>query len=252
MKFKFQIIATLLFIVNTVLFIGCKSSKLSVQKIETSSTKLDKNSEEDKAFLEEISPYKAKINSEMNAVLITSNAAATKGQPESELGNLISDIILKKSNDYSSEKVDMCMLNNGGLRTSLPEGEITLGKVFELMPFENELVIITLNGRQTKRMFEYIANSGGVPLAGATAILGDSSVIDIKIGGNAFDESRSYKIATSDYLAGGGDKMRFFNNPESLVSTKHKLRDAIVDFMVEENKKGNKLNPKKDGRLKKQ
>jgi 2',3'-cyclic-nucleotide 2'-phosphodiesterase (5'-nucleotidase family) len=246
-KVLLRYIPLLLFIIN----LSCKSPQLIVANIETSNTQLNKNSEEDKAFLDEITPYRLRIEKEMNTVLITSTAAAVKGQPESELGNLVSDIVLAKANQYTKEKVDLCMLNNGGLRTSLPEGEITLGKIFELMPFENEIVVITLSGKQIKQMFNYIAKSGGVPLAGAAATLTDSSATNIKIGGLDFDENKNYRLTTSDYLAGGGDKMFFFNNPIALEPTKHKLRDALVEYMIDENAKGNKLNPKKDGRLKK-
>jgi 2',3'-cyclic-nucleotide 2'-phosphodiesterase (5'-nucleotidase family) len=238
------------FVALFIIIISCKSPKLVVEKIETTSTQLNKNSEEDKAFLDEINPYKQKIDKEMNNVLIISTADATKGQPESTLGNLVSDIVLVKANQYSKEKVDMCMLNNGGLRTSLPTGEILLGKVFELMPFENEIVIVTLSGKQTRKMLDYVARSGGVPLAGATAIISDSTASNIKVAGADFNEEKNYRIATSDYLAGGGDKMQFFKNPISIEPTKHKLRDALIEYMVDENTKGNKLNPQKDGRLK--
>jgi len=238
----------LLIFVTILAFAGC-NNKLKVSKIETSNTQLNKNSEEDKEFLDVINPFKIQIDAEMNAILIVSEAEATKGQPEGELGNLVADIVLKKTRDYTTDAVDICMLNNGGLRTSLPKGDIILGKVFELMPFENEMVLLTLSGKQTRQLFNYIGRSGGVPLAGATATITDTNIVDIKINNKPFDEGITYNIVTSDYLAGGGDKMRFFNNPVNYKPIKHKLRDALVEYMIEENKKGNTLKPKKDGRL---
>lgn len=228
---------------------ACGSSKLAVKKIDTNAIALNKNSEEDKEMLDMINPYKQQIDKEMNEVLISSPKAATKGQPEGELGNLVSDIVLAKANERSKQKVDMCMLNNGGLRSALPAGDITLGKVFELMPFENEMVVVTLEGQKVQEMLNYAASNGGMPLAGLTAEIKDTTAINIKIGGEAFDISKSYRVATSDYLAGGGDKMKFFKNPISLEVTKLKIRDAIIEYMREENKKGNKLNPHKDGRF---
>ena len=228
---------------------ACGSSKLAVKKIDTNAIALNKNSEEDKEMLDMINPYKQQIDKEMNEVLISSPKAATKGQPEGELGNLVSDIVLAKANERSKQKVDMCMLNNGGLRSALPAGDITLGKVFELMPFENELVVVTLEGKKVQEMLNYAASNGGMPLAGLTAEIKDTTAINIKIGGENFDSSKIYRVATSDYLAGGGDKMKFFKNPISLEVTKLKIRDAIIEYMREENKKGNKLNPHKDGRF---
>ena len=231
---------------------ACAPKKLAVKSIETNAVVLNQMSAEDKEFVDLINPYKIQIDKEMNQVLIVSNAAAMKGQPEGELGNLVADIILAKANDYAKQKVDVCMLNNGGLRSALPAGEITLGKVFELMPFENEMVVVTMDGKKMQQMFNYAAKEGGMPLAGATAEIKDTAAVNIKIGGEAFDENKTYKVATSDYLAAGGDKMKFFKNPVAYEPMKKKIRDAIIEYMMDENKKGNKLNPHKDGRLKKQ
>jgi 2',3'-cyclic-nucleotide 2'-phosphodiesterase (5'-nucleotidase family) len=239
-------------VVLSLLLNACAPKKLAVKSIATNAVVLNKNSAEDKEFVDLINPYKTQIDKEMNQVLIVSSSAAMKGQPEGDLGNLVSDIILVKANEYAKEKVDVCMLNNGGLRTSLPAGEITLGKVFELMPFENEMVVVTLDGKQVQKMFNYAAKEGGMPMSGATAEIKDTVAVNIMIGGVAFDVNKNYKVATSDYLAAGGDKMKFFKQPVAYEPMKKKIRDAIIEYMVEENKKGNKLNPHKDGRFKKQ
>ena len=102
----------------------------------------------DSVLIAEIAPYKSGMDKTMNEVLNTSDVAMTKDVPEGLLGNFVADLILKKANDYyapdDGAKVSICILNNGGLRTPLPKGDITRGKVFELMPFENEMVFIQL------------------------------------------------------------------------------------------------------------
>ena len=75
-------------------------------------------------------------------------------------------------------------------------------------------------------------------------------ITGIKIGGQNFDASKTYKIATSDYLAGGGDKYYFFKDPVKTETLNYKLRDAIIDYMIEENRKGNSLKVNIDGRIK--
>lgn len=227
---------------------------MQVTSIQPSSIPLNSASPEDETIKNLIDPYKSVLDNEMNEVLILSKAEAVKGQPESSLGNLIADITLNESNNILEKKnlpaADICMLNNGGLRTSLPEGKITVGKIFELMPFENEIVILTLSGEKTAGLFNYIAKSNGMPLAGATLTIVDEKPEQILIGGKAFDPSKTYRVATSDYLAGGGDKMRFFSEPMAYQVLNVKLRDAIINYMRVENKKGNTLNPKTDGRIK--
>ncbi len=242
-----------IFILLYVAFIlyGC-NNKLQVTSIQPSTVKLDQSAPEDTAIKSLIAPYKNVLDNEMNEVLIVSTAEATKGQPESSLGNLIADITLNESNKImlskKMPKADICMLNNGGLRTSLPEGNITLGKIFELMPFENEIVVLTLSGSKTKGLFKYIARANGMPLSGATLVIADEKPEQIIINGEPFDSTKTYRVATSDYLANGGDKMNFFSKPLDVSITHVKLRDAIVDYMRNENKNGKTLNPKKDGR----
>lgn len=227
---------------------------MQVTSIQPSSIPLNNTSSEDEALKSLIEPYKSVLDNEMNEVLITSTAEAVKGQPESTLGNLIADITLWESNNILQKKnlplADICMLNNGGLRTSLPEGKIIVGKIFELMPFENEIVVLTLSGEKTLGLLNYVARSNGQPLSGATMEIIDEKPENILIGGKAFDPTKTYRIITSDYLAGGGDKMRFFAEPLSYQLLNVKLRDAIINYMRAENKKGNTLNPKTDGRIK--
>jgi len=235
------------------IFNAC-SSKIKVTSIQPSSIQINNTSQEDESIKALIEPYKSVLDSEMNEVLIKSSAEAIKGQPESTLGNLIADITLWESNNILQKKnlplADISMLNNGGLRTSLPEGNISVGKIFELMPFENEIVVLTLSGEKALGLFKYVAKSNGMPLGGVTMEINDENAENIKINGAVFDPNKTYRVATSDYLAGGGDKMRFFSAPISYLVLNVKLRDALINYMRAENKKGNTLNPKTDGRIK--
>ncbi len=241
-----------LFLLAAILFIGCKTAA-TVSKIEPSAVQLNAEKEEDKAILAMIEPYKSTLEKEMTEVLIVSEDEAVKGQPEGKLGNLIADITLARTNEYLKElglpPADICMLNNGGLRTSLPKGEISMGKIFELMPFENMIVVLTMNGAQTQEMFNYIGRANGVPLAGARLKIVNEQPKEITINGVPFDANKTYRVVTSDYLAGGGDKMRFFNEPLEKKFLNRKLREAIAEYMLMEGKKGNKLQPKLDQRI---
>ena len=208
---------------------------------------------EEKYFDSIISPYKMAIDKEMNEILIYSETPLIKGQPESLLGNFTSDLILKKANEYyhssDNKKIDICLLNNGGLRNSLPQGNITVEKVFELMPFENEIVILTLSGEKTLALFNFLASVDGMPVAGIKMGIKEKKATNILINNIPFDINSQYKVITSDYLGGGGDKMNFFREPLKNEPLKKKLRDVIIEYMREENQKGNKLDIKKDGRI---
>lgn len=226
-----------------------------LNKIETSLIALDNkdNQPEDNVVADFISPYRNKMDAEMNEVLVESEFAFIKEQPEGTLGNLVADATMQKANDYylkkHNTKVDAVILNNGGLRSSLPKGKITKRNVYELMPFENEIIVLRLNGTQTQKLFNHIAKSHGIPVSGIKMGIKDTIPSNIIINGQTFNPEKNYIVATSDYLASGGDKMKFFKDPISMDTVHYKIRDAIIDFMKEENAKGKKLNYKKDGRI---
>jgi 2',3'-cyclic-nucleotide 2'-phosphodiesterase (5'-nucleotidase family) len=232
------------------------SSTPKIQKVETSHVVLNASTVDtyDSTFIKTVMPYKSKMDSIMNEVLGISDQALLKGLPEGTLGDFASDAVLKKTNDVynpsDNHLADICLLNNGGLRSQLPKGKITLGNVFELMPFENEIVILTLSGEKTKQLFESLVENNGAPFSGATVKGKGKKMTELKIGGKEFDITKTYKVATSDYLAGGGDKYSFFSSPIKVDTLKYKLRDAIVDYIKDETKKGNTIKVALDGRIK--
>lgn len=236
------------------LALGC-ARQAKLRSVETTYVEMSTKgaTAEDSTVLRQISPYKIKMEKEMNEVLAVSAAPMMKGEPEGTLGNFVADLTLKKANDKYSPadgaKADICMLNNGGLRTALPQGDITRGKVFELMPFENNLVVLTMSGEQTLKMLEYVAAIGGAPLSGVIMGIKDKKPVNIKVNGQPFDVNKTYKIVTSDYLANGGDKMHFFKQPLQTDELNYLLRDAIIDHLKEEHQKGYQLKAKTDGRI---
>lgn len=201
-----------------------------------------------------VAPYKTELDKIMTEVLVISDTALTKDLPEGSLGNFVSDAVLKKTNDIykpaDNLPVNICLLNNGGLRAQLPKGPVTRGNAFELMPFENSIVVLTLTGEKTKQLFQSLVEFNGAPIAGATVKAKGKKISELKINGELFDITKNYKVVTSDYLASGGDKYDFFKNPVKTETLNYKLRDAIIDYMIETNQKGNTIKGKKDGRFK--
>lgn len=199
-----------------------------------------------------ILPYKQKLEAEMNEVLVVSAVEFTreKGKSQTILGNLVADLSLEISQQNFPTNIDFCLLNFGGLRTSLPKGEITKGKVFELMPFENELVVVTISKEQFDTLVDYVKNVGGQPVAGIKMNF-STTPNQIKIKNRKNDKSLNtiYKVVTSDYLANGGDNMNFFLNPINYEKVGIKLRDAIIQYCKEQNKQGKQLNKTIDDRI---
>jgi 2',3'-cyclic-nucleotide 2'-phosphodiesterase (5'-nucleotidase family) len=235
----------IVFILYLLAFTSCKQKQVGIKS--TSTTRITSEIKNNPSTDSIIVPYKQKLENEMSEVLIFSESEFTKSIPEGTLGNLVADIAFLVAN--KSMQVDFCLLNNGGLRTSLPEGNITKGKIFELMPFENELVIVTLSAAKIKELFNYVANKGGQPLAGITMKIRNNKAEEMLINNEPINNNKIYKVVTTDYLANGGDNMIFFSNPISMHSLNIKLRDAIIFFLKEKNNKNEKLRAYTDNRI---
>ena len=201
----------------------------------------------------ELAPYKMQLSKIMDEVLAYSQKTMMKDNPEGLLGDFSADAVFKKAKEYCKDscKVDFCLLNNGGLRNPLPKGNITRGNIFQLMPFENEMIFITMKGEDIKELFDFIANKGGMPVAGMKMKIKNNMASDVTIGDKPFDITKSYTVVTSDYLAGGGDNMLFFAKAIKKKTIGKKLRDAIIEYLQDESKKGNTINVTKDGRIQK-
>lgn len=195
-----------------------------------------------------ILPYKEALDKEMNEVLVYSADEFPKerGKPETKLGNLVADLSFEIGSKMYGDSIDFCLLNFGGLRTSLPKGTITRGKIFELMPFENELVVVTITKDSLKSLIFYLKAVGGQPISNNMKL--DLSGKEIQLEDGLFP-NQNVKVITSDYLANGGDKMTFFANPVNIEPVGIKLRDAIIQYCIQENQKGNQLRGILDNRI---
>ncbi|MEC7646540.1 MAG: 5'-nucleotidase C-terminal domain-containing protein [Bacteroidota bacterium] len=192
----------------------------------------------DSSILAIINPYQNEIEDQMNQVLTYTNNNLYKGKPQSTIGNFVTDLCLNYTNAH------LCVMNNGGLRTNINKGEITRGKIYELMPFENELVVLELNKNDYIKLLDYIAHRGGEPFSGINITIDNNGKIINNSWPVDFDNGDRVRVLTSDYLANGGDKMSFFKGKEQR-KVGIKLRDAIIDHCM----KTDTINVKLDSRI---
>jgi 2',3'-cyclic-nucleotide 2'-phosphodiesterase (5'-nucleotidase family) len=207
----------------------------------------------DSSVLLSINPYKSKLDAEVNILIGRTAKAITKDQPEGLLGNFVADLSLEESRKHfypaDNKNIDFCFLNNGGLRASLPEGEITKRNVFEVMPFENELIVLTVTGSEVKQLLNYIVSKNGIPVSGLQMKIKDKEAKEVLIGKAPFDSTKTYKVVTSDYLANGGDNLSFLAEIKQREYVNLKIRDAMIEFIQQLTSEGKIIDPKLDGRI---
>ena len=160
-------------------------------------------------------------------------------------------MMLETAREQTGKNIDIALTNNGGIRAELPAGGITLGNVYEVMPFDNEMVILTLSGANMQKLIDYIAVRKD-PQAGLKLIIekATNKVLEVSINGQPFDISRNYMVVTSDYVANGGDKADFLKDRITYEKMNLLLRDCYIDYFKKKGQKGEVINPKLDGRTK--
>ena len=207
-------------ILFTILFYSCETT---YHLNSFDSKVLNVNSVIDSTIYNIIQPYQNEIEEQMNETLVYTKNDLTKGRPQSTIGNFVTDLCL----NYCDANI--CVFNNGGLRTTIDKGDITRGKIFELMPFENELVILELNKTDFIGLLNYISLRGGEPFSRLNIKIDKNNNIIEHSWPVNFNNNETVRVLTSDYLANGGDKMSFFKGKKQ-HKIGLKLRDAIIDY----------------------
>ena len=211
--------------------------------------RLDRSSDPNVAKI--IDMYKTKVDSITSRVIGESETAMDVDRPQSLLSNFTSDLLVETVEKNTGEKCDLGVMNIGGIRTSLSKGEITVGEIFSIFPFENSISMVTLKGTDVKELFDIIARRGGEGVSRQVEVrIGkDSKAHGLKIGGEEIDDSRLYTIATIDYIANGNDELTPFKDAVSRTDLELRLRDVMLQYIAEKTAKGEKLNASLDNRL---
>ena len=223
------------------LFLSCSQQKFYVSKIEgkqigVTTAQLQKPEIED--F---IKPYRENIDKDLNTILAycTETLDKSKGEWQTNIGNLLADVTLQKSNlifeKREKKPISFCLLNHGGIRAMIPKGDVTTRAAFEVMPFENSAVVIALHAAQINEIAQYIIKEKKPhPLAGMTfTISKNGNPENILIQGQPLTNNTIYYVVTSDYLANGGDNMVFFKNSSQRFDLDYKLRNILIDYFKE-------------------
>jgi 2',3'-cyclic-nucleotide 2'-phosphodiesterase (5'-nucleotidase family) len=199
-------------------------------------------------------PYKNKLEKDMSRIIAVSADEMVKGRPESSLTNFLADLLLAEGNEIAIELGEnihpsISYYNYGGIRTFIPEGKITVGKIFELMPFENELVFLELSGAQVQDFLNIIAEKGGDSVGGVRFKISENSAKYVEIEGKPLNEKEHYWLVTNDYVAAGGDGLEVFTRRRNFVEGNIKIRDVIIAHLEKIHKKGQVISAKTDGRI---
>lgn len=243
-----------LFAFVALIFLSCKNEqennlyRIEGKRIEISDS-IPSNTEID----EFIEPFSKHINKDLDSVI--SYAADTYSKSDGELntaiGNLFADATFEQANPVlnsrNHENIDMVLLNHGGIRAIISKGNITKRTVYEIMPFENSLVVAKLKGTYILEAVNYLTRAKRAhPIAKLNIILNKNyDLAEATINGKKIASEKYYNVLTNDYLFNGGDGMDFFQARDTVYVLNYKVRNALMDYFM----KTDTINPKIDNRF---
>ncbi|MFC5410082.1 5'-nucleotidase C-terminal domain-containing protein [Larkinella bovis] len=246
---------TVLLPVLVLLMVACQKSgyhltNQTYQRIQVDSVAAPGNT----AMTRFLEPYKQKLGQTMNEVLVESAVPLDKAKPESALNNMLADAILQYGRQTLGVAVDCSHLNYGGIRTSLPKGPIRIGHIYEVMPFDNQLTLMTMKGSMLREFFEYFignqAEENALIVGGVRVVVKNNLLTSITFtNGRTFDPNQTYTVLMSDYIASRGGGTAFLKDAVARKDFAVTIRDVFIDYFRQLGKSGQPINPTIDGRI---
>lgn len=193
----------------------------------------------DQALISLIEPYRQGIDSIMNVKIARSEVELNSPR----LLNLFSDIVLERGSQLA-DNVDLALLNKGGIRRTLPKGNITEGMIMTTLPFNNRVTVLDLSGADLLEALNIMAARDDQGIAGNVKVVTEGSpahVAALTINGEPVMPEKTYRVATIDYLANGGDYMVPLTRATVIATSPNVVYADVIDYMRSLGKK--KLNP---------
>lgn len=216
--------------------------------IEFTNYRIENKLKVDSNIIKFLIPYTDSVHKTMNQIIGFSINGLTKKQPESVLGNFMSDCMKTMAEKKFNKKIDVAFINYGGIRYYISKGEITVGKIFELMPFDNLIVLQKLPGKVLQQFLDKMAERGGWPVSGLSMGIKNKKAIHVLIDEKPLNENAIYLVANSDYIANGGDDCTMLRGIPQ-INIGYLYRDALIEFISLITKEGKTIDAKINNRI---
>jgi len=188
----------------------------------------------DKKLENYLKPYRTSLKKKTEEVIADLKIDLTKSGSSSSLGRFASQVILEKARLYSKLPVDFAVLNSGGLRKPLYKGELKVKDIYELMPFDNHVVVVSVKGSEVKKMCKEIIRHKGLPMANISITTGETNGDTCKVGNKTINIKKDYLVATINYLYKVGEGVPSLKNGKIVKNMTNRLfRDAIIEYVKE-------------------
>lgn len=175
--------------------------------------------------------HRGQLNHLMDVKIATVKDTLRFGKPESVLGNMVSDAIRSRAANELGKFVNVGIIGDSSFNLFFVPGRLTLGQMYEFMPYENHVVVLTLNGHKVAELINQVAEMGGAPVSGVRFNIDDNNKArGILVNSQVIEPHRKYRVATSSRAANGGDIFPALWEHEERVDLDISIRDVFVDY----------------------
>ena len=193
-----------------------------------------------------IDSLQKQLAGKMNVVIGQSTTVLTSFFPASPLSNLLTDMLFQYGNtfcqQYDSKQADMSLLNFGGIRNSIPKGDVTIGDIYKVLPFDNaNVVIIELKGSELTKVFQRFTDKKNQPYSQLQIRYHNGIPFTILLNNEKIDDDRIYRLVTINFIESGGDHILSGITFEKVIRTNALLRDVIINEIKSYTSSGKKL-----------
>ncbi len=215
--------------------------------VQAQATVVDDQTAADEGVQAFLDPYRQQVEARSQRVVGTLAGPLTRNRDgESSMGNFVTDAMRSGVFEMAGVKADVCFTNMGGLRIDLDPGSVTAGQVVELMPFDNGIVLFTVDGARLEKIVRRLAERGD-PASGLRYARAEAGPTEIVVGDAPLDHKKRYAVCTNDYLFEGGGDYKL-GDIEGPVYTGVLLRDVIEAAFLRAQAAGQPIDPVLDGR----
>lgn len=235
------IISYFVFLLTFLILQACQTKKDIVYEVKANQININEKAELEESIESFVTPYRNHITTDLAQVLAFNpiDQDKSKGEWETNIGNLFAQSTFELANPIfqkrENKSIDGCILNHGGIRAMIPKGDVTTRTAFNIMPFENSVVVVGLSGNEIIDLAQYfLKEKKPHPLYGIVIHTDASATLikKIEINEQEINPNKVYYIATSDYLANGGDNMTFLKNSTIKYDLDYKLRSLFIDYFT--------------------
>ena len=185
----------------------------------------------------------------LKQVIGYSSEEMLRGGVNTKLSNWIVDHLREDVQRLTSRRCDVGIINKGGIRVDLPQGDVIMDDMVSMLPFRNYLCYVALKGKDLKALFDTLAAGGMQPVSGVKVVVSDNKVESLLVGGEPVDDDQVYGVATIDFLLDGGDRINVAKNALEVIITDKMVIDSMLPYAMSYAQRGENIEYFTDDRI---